>query len=224
MDEWGEIKMTTCPRCGGLMVENGSCRACADYEGVEPSATSGGGARGVVALHAPAREAAKSRSSLPLVLGGGGLLSLLVVVLVYAFLWSGTGGLVSTPRVQLYLSDLAKLQLDVQQVSRELVVVKAVLPGVEPSTAASAIVAANTIENAAAAWKERESPSGDLAGDHAALLASLRQLAEAAGSVRTALQSGDAGLLYKTIAAFEARQAEFSLAASRLMERGARGG
>lgn len=128
------------------------------------------------------------------------------------------------PRRVEHRCPLAKLQLDVQQASRELVVVKAVLPDVEPGTAASAIVAANTIENAAAAWKERESPSDDLADDHAALVASLRQLAEAAGSIRTALQSGDTGLLYQTIAAFEARQAEFSLAASRLMEKGVQRG
>lgn len=205
------------------MVEGGSCRACAASSGTPGAATSSAGAATAATHVRVTRKTAKAGSPVPLLLGGGGLLSLLVLVLVYVFLWSGAGGVVSAPRVQIYFGDLAKLQLDVQQASRELLSVKAVLPDLDPGVVAPALEAAKVIENAAVEWQGRESPSTELAADHAALLAGLQGLSAAAVSLRAGLQSGNPSVLYQTMAAFELRQTEFSMAASRLMTKGASG-
>lgn len=211
MREWDSIKMVGCPRCGGLMVEGGTCRACAG-SGAAQSATAG------------TRRSKGRVPSVPLILGGAGLLCLVALVAVYALFWSGAGGAVPSPREQLYVADLAKAQIAVQQAGREFMFVQSAPSDVISGSAEPAVQAAYAVEQVAAAWKDRESPSEGFTEEHARLVASLQQMAAAAVDVREGLQGGDPGRASEGAAHFLGRQSEFTVAAHTLFERTAAAG
>lgn len=235
MSEWDSIKLVVCPSCGGLMVAGGTCRACGG-SGAEQSVGAAdrgpttGNAWAVATYHAAAPvTAAPGRSrgrvpSMPLILGGAGLLSLIALVAVYVFVWSGAGGALPSPREQLYVADLAKVQLAVQQAGREFMVVQSAQPDVMSGYIESAVQAARAVEQAAAEWKDRASPSDGFAEEHTRLVASLQEMAAAAVEVREGLQGGDPGRASGAAARFLQRQAEFTIAANTLSARAAAAG
>lgn len=235
VQEWDSIKMVGCPKCGGLMVEGGTCRACggsgaAQSIGAADYGPAAGNTWAPAAYHAAAPvTAGMHRStgrgpSVPLILGGAGLLGLVALVAVYAFFWSGAGGAMPSPREQLYVADLAKVQVAVQQAGLEFMVVQSAPSDVMSGSAVPAMQAAYAVEQAAAAWKGRESPSGGFAQEHARLVASLQQMATAAVDVREGLQGGDPARASDGAARFLARQSEFTVAATTLFERTAAAG
>jgi len=160
----------------------------------------------------------------PLILGGAGLLSLIALVVVYAFFWSGAGGATPSPREQIYVADLAKAQIAIQQAGREFMFVQNSPADVVSGSAESAVQAASAVEQVAAAWKDRESPSDGFAQEHTRVTASLQELAAAAVEVREGLQGGDAGRASDGAARFLAHQSEFTAAANTLFERTAGAG
>jgi hypothetical protein len=235
MQEWDSIKMVGCPNCGGLMVEGGTCRACggsgaaqsSDAAGYSPTA---GNSWAPAAYHAAAPVTAgthrsKGRGpSVPLILGGAGLLSLVALVAVYAFFWSGAGGAMPSPREQLYVADLAKVQLAVQQAGREFMFVQSAQADVMSGSVEPAVQAAYAVEQVAATWKDRESPSEAFAEDHARMVASLQEMAAAAVDVREGLQGGDPSRASDGASRFLKRQTEFTVAANTLFGRSAAAG
>lgn len=156
---------------------------------------------------------------MPLILGGAGLLGLVALVAVYAFFWSGAGGAIPSPREQVYVADLAKAQVAVQEATREFIIVQSSPSDVMSGSAEPAVQAAYVVEKAAADWKDRESPSDGFAKEHARLVASLQEMAAAAVDVREGLQGGDPGRASDGAAHFLARQSEFTIAANILFER-----
>lgn len=235
MQEWDSIKMVGCPLCGGLMVEGGTCRACGGSGagpsiGADDHGLGAGNSWAPAAYHAAAPVTAgthrskRGGPSVPLILGGAGLLSLVALVAVYAFFWSGAGGAVPSPREQVYIADLAKVQVAVQQAGQEFMVVQSTPSDVTSGSVEPAVQAAHAVEQAAAAWKDRESPSDGFAQEHAKLVASLQEMAAAAVDVREGLQGGDPGRASAGAARFLARQSEFTVAANILFERMAAGG
>lgn len=235
MQEWDSMKMVNCPHCGGLMVEGGTCRACAG-SGVGPSigtADHGPGAgksRSSAGHHAAAPVTAgthrskRGAPSVPLILGGAGLVGLVVLVAVYAFFWSGAGGAVPSPREQIYVADLAKAQVTVQQAGQEFMFVQSAQSDVMSGSVDAAVQAAYAVEKAASEWKDRESPSEGFAPEHARVVASLQQMAAAAVDVREGLQSGDSGRASGGASRFLVGQSEFTAAATALFERTAGAG
>jgi len=232
MQEWDSIKMVSCPNCGGLMVEGGTCRACggtgaAQSSGAADYSPDAGASWAPAAYHAAAPVTAgthrsKGRGpSVPLILGGAGLLSLVALVAVYAFFWSGAGGAMPSPREQLYVADLAKVQLVVQEAGREFMFVQSAQSDVMSDYVAPAVRAALGVEQAAATWKDRDSPSDAFANDHARLVASLQEMAAAAVDVREGLQGGDPGRASAGSSRFLLRQSEFTVAATALLGRSA---
>jgi len=233
VQEWDSINLVNCPQCGGLMVEGGTCRACGNTGvGLSGAAADDSPAAGnswaPAAFHAAAPVAAGTRRSagrgpsVPLILGGAGLLSLIALVAVYVFFWSGAGGAMPSPREQLYVADLAKVQLVVQEAGREFMVVQSSQPDVVSEYVAPAAQAALGVEQAAATWKDRDSPSDALANDHARLVASLQEMAAAAVDVREGLQGGDPGRASAGASRFLLRQSEFTVAVTALLGRSAK--
>jgi hypothetical protein len=228
VQEWDSIKMVKCPQCGGLMVEGGACRACGTtgdapsfWAAVDSSAA--GNAWAPAAFHAAApvaagtRRSTKGGPSVPLILGGAGLLSLIALVALYVFFWSGAGGAMPSPREQLYVADLVKVQLVVQEAGREFMVVQSSQTDVMSEYVAPAVQAALGVEQAAATWKDRESPSHAFAKEHAQVVASLQEMAAAAVDVREGLQGGDPGRASEGASRFLLRQSEFTVAATALL-------
>lgn len=151
-------------------------------------------------------------------------MGLVVLVAVYAFFWSGAGGAVPSPREQIYVADLAKAQVTVQQAGQEFMFVQSAQSDVMSGSVDAAVQAANAVEKAAAEWKDRESPSEGFAQGHARVVASLQEMAAAAVDVREGLQSGDSGRASGGASRFLVGQSEFTVAATALFERTAGGG